>query len=429
MSHPRRVVTCVRCGQQRPHQARGLCSRCYQNDPAIVHRCAENLAAHLDPEPQWWAGFGEFLAARAAATRAISMLHRLAAALDRIPTVSPTTVLEAVRNPGPAIGELARALESYFVESGLALALDTTAQAASSRRARRIAEVPDQFRSLATTFDAHQLQSRQRARRSGTKPRSDRTLEINLAAIRDLARYLCVHRPAVTDWTLVGTGDIEAFLAAIANPSNRARQLHALQSFFRFARQHRHILADPTRRLSANSNTTFHGRVLEPTRQREVFHRWTLDATDLHPHEPVIGLLGLLHGASGAELRALRVNDIDLTAASVALTGRPHQTPLDPATTAALRRCLHHREHQHSSGPWLFVNQKSKTVGTQVSLDYLNMILGPAQVRVQILRTTRLAQLVTTMDPVLVAAAYGIRRGTVLHYLADTVDPTRMPDL
>ena len=79
--------------------------------------------------------------------------------------------------------------------------------------------------------------------------------------------------------------------------------------------------------------------------------------------------------------------------------------------------------------PCIRIYQKSKTVGTQVSLDYLNMILGPAQVRVQILRTTRLAQLVTTMDPVLVAAAYGIRRGTVLHYLADTVDPTRMPDL
>jgi hypothetical protein len=112
-------------------------------------------AAQLAPEPQWWVGFGEFLAARVAATRAISMLHRLAAALDRIPTVSPTTVLEAVRNPGPAIGELARALETYFVESGLALALDTTAQAASDRRTRRIAEVPNQFRSLATAFDAH----------------------------------------------------------------------------------------------------------------------------------------------------------------------------------------------------------------------------------------------------------------------------------
>jgi integrase len=173
----------------------------------------------------------------------------------------------------------------------------------------------------------------------------------------------------------------------------------------------------------------FHGQVLEPTRQRELFHRWTVDTTALHPHEPVIGLLGLLHGAAGAELRALRINDIDLTAASVALSGRPHRTPLDPATTTALRRCLHHRDHQHSSGPWLLVNQKSKTVGKQVSLDYLNMILAPAQVRVQVLRTTRLAQLVTTMDPVLVAAAFGIRRGAVLHYLADTIDPTRMPDL
>lgn len=357
------------------------------------------------------------------------MLHRLAAALDQIPTVSPTTVLEAVRNPGPAVGELVRALESYFVESGLALALDTTAQAASTRRARRIAEVPDQFRSLASAFDAHQMQSRQRARRSGTEPRSDRTLEINLAAIRDLARYLGVHRPAVTDWTLVGTGDVEAFLATITNPSNRARQLHALKSFFRFARQHRHILADPTRRLHANSNMAFHGQVLEPARQRQLFHRWTVDTADLHPHEPVIGLLALLHGASGAELRALRVNDIDLTATSVTLSGRPHQTPLDPATTNALRRCLHHRDHQHSSGPWLLVNQKSKTVGKQVSHDYLNMILASAQVRVQVLRITRLAQLATTMDPVLIAAAFGIRRGTVLRYLADTVDPTRLPDL
>ncbi|WP_204815085.1 integrase [Mycobacterium riyadhense] len=389
----------------------------------------EKLAAQLDPQPQWWAGFGEFLAARAAATRAISMLHRLAAALDQIPTANPTTVLAAVRNPGPAVGELARALETYFVDSGLALALDTTTQAASVRRARRIAEVPDQFRSLATTFDAHQLQSRDRARRSGTKPRSDRTLEINLAAIRDLARYLNVHRPAVTDWTLVGTGDIEAFLATITNQSYRARQLHALQSFFRFARQQRHILADPTRRLNLNSNMPFHGQVLEPTRQRELFHRWTADTADLHPHEPVIGLLALLHGASGTELRALRVKDIDLNAASAALTGRPHQTPLDPATTTALRRCLRYRDHQHSSSPWLLVNQKSRTVGKQVSPDYLNMILGPAQVRVQALRTTRLAQLVTVMDPVLVAAAFGIRRGTALHYLADTVDAARLPDL
>ena len=30
------------------------------------------------------------------------------------------------------------------------------------------------------------------------------------------------------------------------------------------------------------------------------------------------------------------------------------------------------------------------------------------------------------MDPILVAHAYGIRHGAVLHYLADTVDPARL---
>jgi hypothetical protein len=57
------------------------------------------------------------------------------------------------------------------------------------------------------------------------------------------------------------------------------------------------------------------------------------------------------------------------------------------------------------------------------------MNLTPAQVTVQTLRATRLAQLITTMDPVLVAAAFGIRRGAILHYLADSVDATRLPDL
>ena len=152
------------------------------------------------------------------------------------------------------------------------------------------------------------------------------------------------------------SGDVEAFLAGIANPGYRARRLHALQGFFRFARQHRHILVDPTRRLNANSNMAFHGRVLEPKRQRELFRRWTRDTADLHPHEPVIGLLGLLNGASATELRSLRVDDVDL-AATVVLGHRPHPTPLDPATATALVRCLHHRDCRRHPGPYLLVNQ------------------------------------------------------------------------
>ena len=103
VTHPRRIVACATCGQQRPYHARGQCSRCYQNDPALVHRCAEKLAAQLDPEPRWWTGLGEFLAERAAATRAVSMLHRLATTLAGIPGANPTAVLEAIRKPGPAV--------------------------------------------------------------------------------------------------------------------------------------------------------------------------------------------------------------------------------------------------------------------------------------------------------------------------------------
>lgn len=394
----------------------------------MVARCAEKLAAGMEPPPAWWFGFGEFLAARVAVTRAVSMLHRLAAVLHRHPGQSPTTVLEEVRKPGPAIGELARSLEAYLVETGLALPLDTVARAATTRRTRRLAETPACFRSLATEFDAHQIASRERARRSGTQPRSDRTLEINLAAIRDLGRWLGQNRPAVTDWTMVEVGDVEAFLAAIVNPSNRARNLHALQVFFRYARARRRILTDPTRSLNANSNKPFHGEVLDQNCQRELFRRWSGDTADLHPNEPVIGLLGLLHGASVAELRSLRTDDVDLTANRIVLGRRPHPIALDPATATALRRCLDHRSRRAHPGPFLLVNQKSKTTARQVSLDYLYKILTPVGTNVQNLRATRLAQLVTTMDPVLVAAAFGVRRGAVLHYLADHVDPTRLTE-
>ena len=76
--------------------------------------------------------------------------------------------------------------------------------------------------------------------------------------------------------------------------------------------------------------------------------------------------------------------------------------------------------------PHLLVNQKSKTTAGPVSVSYLEKLLSPAAVTPTLLRVTRLAHLVTTLDPVIVAAAFGVRRGTVLHYLADTVDASRL---
>jgi hypothetical protein len=228
---------------------------CYHHDASRVRDTVERLGAELGSRmPAWLPGFAEHLTDRLCADRAITLLNELMPLLDNEPS-SPTAVLAAARQPGPlTVGPLARALQAYFVASGLALALDQPAHAARQRRERRIAGVPEAFRPPVATFAAALLHERDRARRAATLPCTDRTIEINLAAVRDLARFLTAHRPHVESWAMVGVGDIEAFLAGIASPANRARQLQALRPFFRHARRRKLLLVDPTRGIKANSN-------------------------------------------------------------------------------------------------------------------------------------------------------------------------------
>jgi len=396
----------------------------------MAGNCAARLARNLDHPPSWLDGFAGYLAVRLSPGRAVTLLHQLAGILATSSSNTPAAVLAAAGQPRPgrpAGGALTRALEAFFTSARLALPAGTAAQAAAARRGRRVDETPPPFRAAAAGFSDAQLRDRDRARRAGTRPRTDRTLEINLTAVRDLARYLAASRPAVTGWQLTAASDLEAFLATIASPANRARQLHALRVFFRWARSQHLILADPARGLRPSSNIPFHGRVLSAAEQRQLLHRWTAEAETLHPHEPAAGLLSLLHGASAGELRQLRATDVDLARATIRLGRRPRPVPLDPATATALRRCLnHHDRHHHGGNPHLLVSQKSKTTAEPVSFSYLNRLLTPAGVTPTLLRVTRLAHLVTTLDPVIVAEAFGVRRDTVLHYLADTVDPSRL---
>lgn len=421
----RRLAGCVVCGRQGPLQGRGRCPPCYHHDAARVPEAADRLATGMTRPPLWWNGFADYLADRIHPDRAITLLRLLAPHLDTGP--GPVAALQATDQCGRQSHALARALRAYFVHAHLMLPADPDASAAApARRAARIAGVPTGFRDVVVTFDAAQLQARERARRTGTKPRADHTLEINLSAVRDLARFLTRHQPAVTSWQLVTRADVEAFLATLPNPGNRTRHLQALQVFFRWARTRRLLLADPTGQLRANSNVAFHGEVLSLARQRDLLRRWTTHANELRPNEPLVGLLALLHGASVTELRGLQVSDVDHAATTIRLGRRPAPTPLDPHSAGAVRRILSHRQATGAGNPHLLVNQKTKTIAGPVSRDYIDKLLVPAGVTPLRLRATRLGELVTTMDPILVAHAYGIRHGAVLHYLADTVDPARL---
>jgi hypothetical protein len=71
------------------------------------------------------------------------------------------------------------------------------------------------------------------------------------------------------------------------------------------------------------------------------------------------------------------------------------------------------------------VSSKNRTVPASVA--YVSHILDPAGISPRALRSTRLIDLVNTMDAKLVAAAFGMRPQGVMIYLADHVDPARLP--
>jgi len=159
---------------------------------------------------------------------------------------------------------------------------------------------------------------------------------------------------------------------------------------------------------------------------RVLFRRWTTDTT-AHPHEALLGMLALLHGASSQEVRLLRCEDIDEAERTVRLGRRPTPVPLDPASWSAVQRCLAHRESQRTENPHVVVTRATKARKSPASTAYFSHLLDPGGIPPRTVRCTRLAELVNTLDPKLVAAAFGMNPESVMFYLTDHVDDLRLP--
>jgi hypothetical protein len=101
--------------------------------------------------------------------------------------------------------------------------------------------------------------------------------------------------------------------------------------------------------------------------------------------------------------------------------------PLDPASWAALQRCLAHRGQLRTHNPHVLVTKVTRTGQAAASAYFLSHVLDPAGIRPKALRSTRLIDLVNNLDPKLVATAFGMTPEGVLTYFADRVDPTRLP--
>ncbi|WP_219417418.1 tyrosine-type recombinase/integrase [Pseudonocardia nigra] len=406
------------------HAGLGLCSACWQRNPDRPFVQGENLIAELDEPPGWLREFIAGLAARHCVGRTCTMISTLGRLLADAHPNHPTAVLERARRPGRSMGSLARALEDFFVEHGLALPTDQAERLAAGRRQRRIDATPAGLRPAVDSWAESMLRARQRARRAGTLPRSDHTIETALAIVRDLARFL-VGEHGKQDWALVDVHDIEAFLAVL--PAARRRRLIVLRQFFAFARTQRLVLVNPARGLSAREPRSFRGQTLTIDEQRTLFRRWTVDPA-VHPHEALLGILALLHGAASREVRQLAVVDIDSSARTLRLGERPHPVPVDPASWSVLQRALAHRQAQRTDNPHVIVTRGTKAGRAPASTAYFSHLLDAAGVSARALRGTRLIDLVNTIDAKLVAAAFGMNPEGVLPYLADHIDQQRLPN-
>ncbi|MET9671011.1 hypothetical protein ABZY19_37720 [Streptomyces sp. NPDC006475] len=146
----------------------------------------------------------------------------------------------------------------------------------------------------------------------------------------------------------------------------------------------------------------------------------------VHPHEALVGMLALLHGASSSEVRLLQITEVDHLAHNIRLGKRPHPVPLDPASWTVLQRCLDPRDGWPTENPHVMVTKGTKAGRSPASTAYLSHVLDGCGFPPRMIRSTSLLDLVNTMDPKLVAAAFGMDPQATLIYLSDRVDETRL---
>lgn len=292
---------------------------------------------------------------------------------------------------------------------------------AAARREGYLAVVPGALSRAVHDFNHTQISEQDRRRRTGQRTLSDITLESRLRILRDLAAHLLTRRQ-VTGWAEVTTVDLESFLAR--TPSARHQQTYLMRHFFRWAKGRKLVLTNPARGLKLGAQPAFTGIVLEVAAQRVLFARWTCDTTQAK--ERLVGLLALLHAASNAEIRSLTLADIDTTGQTIALTGRPFPTPLDPATWAALGACLRDRESLNTLNQHVVVTRVTSGRETPAHTSYLTRLLAAAGTTLAICRQTRLTELVNDMDPKLTAVALGMNDTGLVRYAADNVARDRL---
>lgn len=249
-----------------------------------------------------------------------------------------------------------------------------------------------------------------------------------------IRRYVDHVLPVLLGWSQtfgslreITSADVHDALSA-ASGYARAQLQVTLRSRFRALKQERLIFHDPARGVALP-----YPRRLPVPLPSDRLHG-LIDKTPTHAGKLAVALVAI-HALPGADIRRLRVDDLDRHRGRLTVTrpGRTHVVYLDEYTlnlaTAWLRERV--RRWPHTTNPHLLVTQQSATDDRNRPMHAVSfrMLFAPLGLTPSQLRIDRLYDEARhTADPVHLMRTFGICTNTAMTYLEATHPERARPD-
>lgn len=241
-----------------------------------------------------------------------------------------------------------------------------------------------------------------------TRSRSHTTLYVHHNAVAPLIKEFARTRDRLREVT---RADVDAALDPLqAHP--RYNAVVALRSLFRQAKRRGLVFTDPTRHLAGVGRSVT--RTLLPMTDIEISNvRYAVTS----PAQRLVVALAATHAPRGQAIRALTLDEVDLSGRTIVLAGH-EQRLADLARTALLRWLRHRRElWPHTANRHVLLSRITALGTGQVSDDYLIGLL-PDQIDLERIRQDRILHeaLISGADPLRLAVVFGIDHSTAMTY-------------
>jgi integrase len=233
--------------------------------------------------------------------------------------------------------------------------------------------------------------------------------------------YLRALEPALTDWSArygslrqVTADDVVSQLEAVAG-ATRLLTLAAMRSLFQALKAQRVIFTNPTAGLLGRHLTPAPALQLDPATRAGL-----LDRLD-RPDQRLIVLLAGVHALRTAEIAALTLDAVDLTAGTLTVNSQTRR--LDTLTLTQLHAWLAWRRNHFpdSANPYLLVNNTTTGGLTPVGRSFIHTACQRVGISARGLRVDRLMAEVhaTGGDPLTLTHLFGISDPTAIRYCAE----------